>query len=52
MIARPCASSSVHVTQERLPFNGRIAKGPDGRKCYIAREQCGFSWLTVVTMPT
>ena len=29
-----------------------MANGPAGRKCCTARPRCGFSWLTVVTMPT
>ena len=33
-------------------MSGRMANGPAGRKCCTARERCGFSWRTVVTMPT
>ena len=50
-MARPRLSSSVHVMQERLPGSGRMANGPAGRKCCTARERCGFSWATTVTMP-
>ena len=28
---------SVHTIDERLPFSGRIANGPAGRKCSSAR---------------
>ena len=48
----PALASSVQVMHERLPVSGRMANGPAGRKCCTARPRCGFSWRTVVTMPT
>src|SRR3546814_18724992 len=42
---------SVQTSEERLPVSGRIANGPEGRKCSCAPPSCGRSWDTVVTMP-
>jgi len=42
---------AVDWMRERF-VSGRMAKGPPGRKCCTAFPPCGFSCLTVVTMPT
>ena len=59
MISAARAASSDHVTHARpppgkagaVPGKGRIANGPAGRKCCVARPPCGSSCATVVMMP-
>ena len=41
---------SVQTIDDRSPFSGSSAKGPDGRKCSTARPPCGLSWRIVPTM--
>ena len=33
MMASPRSFSSVQTIEQRLPFSGSMAKGPEGRKC-------------------
>ena len=44
-------ASALHVMQARLFLSGRIAKGPPGRKCWIATPPCGSLNWTVATIP-
>ena len=36
MIASASCFSSVHTIEDRLPVSGKMAKGPEGRKCCTA----------------
>ena len=50
------ALGADHTSENRrsdpsAAFMGRIASGPPGRKCCVARPSCGISWPSVATMP-
>ena len=49
---RAATAAVLQVMHARFSVNGRMAKGPEGRKCCTARPWCGCCSWTVLTMPT